>query len=136
VLVLDKKSDRQPVASQVTVTFTPPGGAAVAVPGVGFQPNRANRLPRTSLRGVVRLADGRGVAGAAVSLVEFPVDPAARPRTRPDGTWVFCLGVDQPGPGPAVRPVTVRVESPGKPPKQVPVQMAVGQPTQVDAITV
>jgi hypothetical protein len=155
VLVLDQKTDRNPVPTPIDVTFAPPGQPAVTLAGVAFQPGTTNRVKQTSLRGVVRAANGTAVAGAVVSVTDFPVGVPARPRTQADGTWVYYLGLGEPSPTDPqlvaepdpdnpddpnatvqVRPVTVHVEAPGRPAVDVPVRMVVGRPTQVDTITV
>ena len=71
------------------------------------EPRRLNRYPRTTLAGRVETHDGRPVRGAVVETDAFP----GTTTTRPDGLWVFALGLDQPATG--TRQVRVRVTPAG-----------------------
>lgn len=92
-----------PVA--VTVEVTTNGPAVVLNPPLQVRPGRANRVPLTVLRGVVRrAATGGPVGGAEVTVAGL----AGRTTTRADGTWVYYPPRTEPLAGEFV--ATVRVQ--------------------------
>ena len=128
ILVLDQQTDLQTVASPVSIVFGSP--VNLTATGVAFTAGATTRLPRTSLRGVVRLANGVAVSGAAIAVAGFP----GSSTSRPDGTWVFCLGVNQPLSG--TQAVTIGVAAPGHPPATQAFTLTFGTSNSVPVITV
>lgn len=123
---------RRTVPGSVDLVFRDRAGAEVhRDPGFGFQPRRLNRYPRTTLFGRVETPDGRAVRGATVETDAFP----GATTTRPDGTWLFALGLGTPAGG--ARLVSIRVTPPGGPaggfgPAQL---VAFGRANQIPLIT-
>jgi hypothetical protein len=86
-------------SGDVTVSVTLPNGAVTQVPNVPVVAGRETVLGQTALRGGLLTNDGRPIAGAAVTIA----GRAGITSTRPDGSWLFVLGLGVP---PAVVDVT------------------------------
>jgi hypothetical protein len=93
-----------PVTINVIVRITPPVGAPVDVSET-VSLGGEHRIPNTALRGEVRGAGGRPVAGARLTT---SVNPLAS-VSGPDGRWSLYFGLNQPD----VNNVTVTATLPG-----------------------
>lgn len=116
VLILDPEDNDPPPASPIDLKITIGNSAPVPLDRVPFAAKQVNRMPQTSVRGVVvRRNSGQPVADAVVTLAPL----VGETKTRIDGTWLFYPDLTTPLSGSQV--VTIRVQPPGQQPAPAPV---------------